>query len=230
MEGFEGLAREFRDFETSPQRCLVLTGAGGHFSSGVDVGASLLGRSTAENTALMRRLSDAALALFSLSKPTVAAVDGIVMGAAMNLAVGCDVVLCTPGARFAEIFVRRGLSLDLGGSWLLPRLVGPAMARDLALTGREVDGHEAVRIGLASRLVDAAVLEEEAGAVAAGLAEGAPLAQQMTKKLLARSPGLTFEQALGFENQVQGTLLASEDVGEALDAFREKRSPRFQGR
>lgn len=177
----------------------------------------------------MQAANTAALALHRLSKPSVAAVDGVAVGGGMNLALGCDVVVATDRARFSEIFVRRGLTLDLGGTWLLPRVVGLARARDIALTGRIVDASEALAIGMVARVVEPKDLSAVAGAVAAELAAGAPLAQQFIKAGLDRSSSMSFEQALTFEEHAQAILLTSTDVGEGASAFLEKRSPRFRG-
>ena len=117
----------------------------------------------------------------------------------MNLALGCDIVVATPRARFAEIFVKRGLTLDFGGTWLLPRLVGMARARELALTGRVVEADEALELGLVSRIVDPEALEEAVAELAAELAEGAPLAQRLLKTGLSRSLEMTFEQSIAYE-------------------------------
>ena len=140
--GWIELADMFEEFDASEQRALVLTGDDGDFCAGADLGADFSGLGTAEaNAEYMRRPNRAALALHRLSKPTVAAVDGVAVGAGMNLALGCDIVIASERVRFAEIFVQRGLTLDFGGSWLLPRLVGLNRARELALTGRiVVDG------------------------------------------------------------------------------------------
>jgi 2-(1,2-epoxy-1,2-dihydrophenyl)acetyl-CoA isomerase len=148
----------------------------------------------------------------------------------MNLAIGCDIVLASDRARFSEIFVRRGLTMDFGGSWLLPRIVGLARARELALTGRMVDAREAAAIGLALEVVPADGLGERALEIARQLADGAPLAQRFLKRALDRSSGATFEQAIAMEATAQSILLASEDVREGVDAFLGKRPPRFQGR
>ncbi len=182
------------------------------------------------NTEYMRLPNRAALALHRISKPTVAAVDGVAVGAGMNLALGCDVVIATERARFAEIFVNRGLTLDFGGTWLLPRLVGLARAREIALTGRMVGADEALEIGLVVEVVDHGAIDDRAMEVAAGLADGAPLAQHLIKVALDRSSSMTFEQALAFEGQAQSTLLGSEDLFEGAAAFFQKRPPDFKGR
>ena len=122
----------------------------------------------------------------------------------MNLAIGCDIVIATDGARFAELFVRRGLTIDFGGTWLLPRLVGLARARELALTGRMVGADEALAMGLVSRVVPAARLQDEASQLAEQLAAGPPLAQRFLKVALDRSTSMTFEQSLAFEDQNRG--------------------------
>lgn len=229
--GWVELADAFDAFEASEQRVLVITGAGGDFCAGADLGADFSGFGTpAANAEYMRFPNRAALALHRISKPTVAAVDGVAVGAGMNLAVGCDFVVASSRARFAEIFVKRGLTLDFGGTWLLPRLVGLARARDLALTGRMVGADEALAIGLVTRVVDPGHLEAEATRIAEELAAGAPLAQRFIKVALDRSASMTFEQALAFEEQAQATLLGSEDLFEGAAAFIQKRPPEFKGR
>lgn len=229
--GWADLADALDAFEASEERALVLTGAGGDFCAGADLGADFSGFGTAAaNAEYMRLPSRAALALHRVSKPTVAAVDGVAVGAGMNLALGCDVVIASSRARFAEIFVKRGLTLDCGGTWLLPRLVGLARARDLALTGRIVEADEALAIGLVTRVVDSDRLEAEVTEVAEELAAGPPLAQRFIKVALDRSASMTFEQALSFEEQAQATLLGSEDLSEGAAAFFQKRPPEFEGR
>jgi 2-(1,2-epoxy-1,2-dihydrophenyl)acetyl-CoA isomerase len=178
----------------------------------------------------MRLPNRAALALHRSPKPTIAAVDGVAVGAGMNLAIGCDIVVATTRARFSEIFVKRGLTIDFGGSWLLPRLVGLAKARELALTGRMVHAGEAEAIGLVTRVVEPGDLEPTVTEMAEELAAGAPLAQRFVKTALDRSSSMSFEQALAFEEQAQALLLGSEDVIEGAEAFFEDRPPDFQGR
>lgn len=225
------LAEAFEAFEASRARVLVVTGADGDFCSGADMNKSQPDvPSAADTAARMRRTNRAANALHRVSKPTIAAVDGVAVGAGMNLALGCDVVVATDRARFAEIFVRRGLAIDFGGSWLLPRLVGLARARELALTGRVVGAEEALAYGLVVETVAPERLVDRATELANSLAEGAPLAQAMIKRALDRSSTMTWEQSLSFEAQAQAVLLSSEDLAEGAAAFIEKRNPEFKGR
>lgn len=225
------LADAFNGFESSSQRALVLRGGDGDFCAGADMNKpSTRSPSVADTAARMRVISKAVTALHRLSKPSIAAVDGVAVGAGLNMAIGCDIVIATDRARFAEIFVKRGLTLDFGGTWLLPRLVGLARARELALTGRIVGAVEALEIGLVTSVVAVADLEATVASAAAQLAAGAPLAQAMIKRALDRSSEMSFEQALAFEEQAQAILLASDDLSEGTAAFIEKREPKFKGR
>lgn len=229
--GWDALADAFEDFGASDQRVLVITGAEGNFCSGADMNKDVSDvPSAADNATRMRRTNRAALALHRLPKPTVAAVDGVAVGAGMNLALGCDIIIATERARFSEIFAKRGLTIDFGGTWLLPRLVGLARAREMALTGRVVGAEEALDIGLVSKVVAVESLMDEVSTLAEGLADGAPLAQSVIKRALDRSSSMSFEQALSFEEQAQAVLLSSDDLTEGAAAFVEKRKPDFKGR
>lgn len=229
--GWGDLADAFDAFAESDQRVLVITGEDGNFCSGADMNKDPQDiPSAADNAARMRRTNRAALALHRLPKPTIAAVDGVAVGAGMNLALGCDIIVATDRARFSEIFAKRGLTLDFGGTWLLPRLVGLARAREMALTGRVVGADEALDIGLVSKVIPTDSLTDEVTALADNLAEGAPLAQSVIKRALDRSSSMSFEQALSFEEQAQAVLLTSEDLTEGAAAFVEKRAPNFKGR
>ncbi len=218
------------EFEASDQRVLVITGAGDDFCSGADVGSDFNPGSVAEGYAMVSRVGAAALALHRCTKPTLAVVDGVAAGAGLNLALACDLLIASDRARFSEIFVRRGLTLDFGGTWLLPRRIGLARAKDLALTGRVVAAAEAERLGLVSRLVPAAELAAVAAATAAELAAGAPLAQRFIKTGLDGSGEMTFEEAISFEQTAQSLLLATDDFVEGVTSFVQKRPPEFHGR
>jgi enoyl-CoA hydratase/carnithine racemase len=229
--GWDELADAFDAFDESEQRVLVIIGDGEDFCAGADLGGDRVrSTSAADNVVTMRRPGRAALSLHRLTKPTVAAVDGVAVGAGMNLAIGCDIVIATTRARFSEIFVKRGLTMDFGGTWLLPRLVGMTRARELALTGRMVEAGEAAAIGLVTQVVEPGTLVESATDVAETLAAGAPLAQRFVKLALDRSSTLSFEQALAFEEQAQALLLGSEDLIEGATSFFEERPPEFTGR
>ncbi len=229
-DGWEGLAAALRSFEESDARVLVITGAGEHFCSGADLGSTLGSGLQGAVPEIMSRVGDAAVALHDLTKPTVAAVDGYAVGAGMNLAIGCDIVLASDRARFSEVFVKRGLTVDFGGTWLLPRRVGMARAKELALTGRVVDAAEALEMGMVSRIVPPDRLAEEAHALAVELAAGAPLAQRFIKAAMDRSFDMSFEQAISLEHTAQGLLFTTEDVAEGLAAFLARRDPEFRGR
>jgi 2-(1,2-epoxy-1,2-dihydrophenyl)acetyl-CoA isomerase len=230
--GWNEIADALDAFSASTQRVLVIQGADNNFCSGADLNAEALDelRSPAVGHRYMQGPGRAATTLHRLPKPTIAAVDGVAIGAGMNLAIGCDIVVATTRATFAEVFVHRGLTLDFGGTWLLPRLVGMARARELALTGRMIDAAEALSIGLISRVVDVDGLGGAVGAIALQLARGAPLAQRFIKTGLSRSIDLTFEQAIAYEDQSQAALLASDDLREGIQAFLDKRDPVFRGR
>ncbi len=156
--------------------------------------------------------------------------DGVAVGAGMNLALLCDIVLTTERARFSEIFARRGLTLDYGGSWILPRLVGLQRAKEFALSGRMVDAAEAVSIGLALETVPVERLEERATELAEVLAEQSPIGQLFSKQNLNASMALSLPESLQLEGQAQAVCLSSDDAAEGVAAFLEKRAPRFEGR
>src|SRR5581483_10239922 len=127
------------------------------------------------------------LRLVDFPRPTIAMVDGVAVGAGCNLALGCDLVVASDRARFGEVFARIGLVPDGGGSWLLPRLVGLARAKELVFTADLIDAAEAFRIGLVNRVVPAAELAAATRALAGRIAAGPPLALRMAKHMLNRA-------------------------------------------
>jgi len=224
------LAETFEAFDASNARVLVVMGRGDNFCSGLDVGSGMPMGGVAASYRSMSEVGRAAGALHATSKPTIAAVDGVAAGAGMNLALGCDIMLASDRARFTEVFVRRGLTVDFGGTWLLPRRIGMARAKLLALTGRILSASEALEYGIASRVVAHGELRAEAAALGADLAAGAPLAQRFIKSGLDRSFEMSFDDALAYEAQAQAILLTSEDAAEGFASFMEKRPPDFKGR
>jgi 2-(1,2-epoxy-1,2-dihydrophenyl)acetyl-CoA isomerase len=232
MNGWPELRSAFEEFEGSDQRVLVVTGAGGDFCAGADLDPARIEalRSVIARHERTKLVGSAAMALHRLTKPTIAAVDGVAVGAGMNLALGCDVVVASDRARFSEIFVKRGLTVDFGGSWLLPRVVGIQRAKELALSGRIVDAEEALRIGLVLDVVPQAELSKRAGELADSFLAGAPLAQMFIKQTFAGSFQESLAEALGWEGQAQAVVLGSEDAAEGIRSFNEKRPPRWTGR
>ncbi len=218
----------FRDVTArDDDRVVVITGAGDAFCSGADL--SSVGPN-ATPLALMRGVGDVALALHRLPKPTIAKVNGVAAGAGVNLAICCDLVVASDGARFSEIFARRGLSIDFGGSWLLPRLVGLHRAKELTLLADMISAAEAAEIGLVNRVVAAAELDDFVAGWAQRLANGPPIALSMSKSLLNQSFEVSMAQALDDEGRCQAVNFATADTAEALAAFVDKREPRFLGR
>lgn len=229
--GFADLARQFEDFEASGQRVLIVTGANGEFSAGADLDRDLgSDAGVAQRQRRMKTVGAAALQLHRLTKPTIAAVDGVAVGAGLNLALGCDVVLATTRARFSEIFVRRGLTLDFGGSWLLPRVVGMQRAKELALSGRIVEASEAKDLGLCIELTTPDDLISRALELAASFIGQAPVAQMFAKQGLNHAWDMSLAEALDLEGQSQAICFSTDDVAEGVNAFLEKRTPDFQGR
>ncbi len=214
---------------TSAVRVLVVTGAGDAFCSGADLGGDR-GRERPHALASMRLIHDVAIGLHELPQPTVAAVNGVAAGAGCNLALGCDLILASDRARFSEIFARRGLSVDFGGTWLLPRLVGLHRAKELAFFGDIIDAAEAERIGLVNRVVPAEELSALANEWASRLAAGPPIALAQTKAMLNKSLNQTMDESLDLEGWAQTVNFGTSDTHEAIRAFLEKRSPEFEGR
>jgi enoyl-CoA hydratase/carnithine racemase len=157
-------------------------------------------------------------------------VDGHAVGAGLSLALGCDLIVCSDRAKLSMIFSRRGLSLDNGASWLLPRLVGMARAKEIALFGGMWSGEEALALGLINRVVPLADLDTFVEDWATTLAAGPPLALSMTKTLLQGSMQSSMEQAVENEARCQAVNFTSADTAEALIAFHEKREPSYIGR
>ena len=213
-------------------RCLVLTGAGGAFCSGADLSdpSDGAGRPGDPFLVQMRAFADVALRLHRLPKPSIAKVGGVAAGAGMSLALGCDLIVASTSSRFSQIFARRGLSIDFGASWLLPRLIGLHRAKELAFFADILTAEEAASFGLVNRVVPDADLDAFVDDWARRLAEGPTLALSMTKTLLNHSMAVSMDQALEDEARAQGANLATRDTREALSAFAERRPPVFEGR
>ena len=239
---WDGLADIFREIASrADDRVVVVTGAGNDFCSGADLsggggaGATRAAGSAGEQNqvhhlAAMRRVNDACIALQRLPQPTIAKVRGVAVGAGCNLALGCDLVVAADNARFSEIFVRRGLSLDFGGSWVLPRRIGMHRAKELAFFGEIIGASDAFEMGLVNRVLPEKEIDQFVDEWASRLAAGPPIALAQTKRLLNNSLNVTLEEALDDEAAAQTVNFSTSDTAEAMRAFIEKRDPKFTGK
>lgn len=207
-------------------RVVVLAGAGGDFCAGADLGGDRAQQHPLER---MRGVNEVAMALHTMAKPVIAAVRGVAVGAGWNLALGCDLVVATPDARFSQIFTRRGLSPDFGGSWLLPRLVGLQQAKRLALLGEFLDATQAHELGLVTWVKPDEEIDGFVTELAQRLAAGPPVALAQTKALLNEGMDASFEAAIAGEARAQTVNFATEDAPAAFRAFTEKTEPSFTG-
>lgn len=214
--------------DSATDRVLVITGAGDAFCSGAD----LSGEADADRHQLLRmhHFNRIPLALHAIAKPVIAKVNGAAVGGGLSIALGCDLIVASDRARFSQIFARRGLSLDLGSSWLLPRRIGMHRAKELALLADIIDANEAERIGLVNRVVAHDELDGFVDEWARRLAAGPPVALAMTKRMLDTAFSLTLSEALDAEAMAQSINLVSSDTREAIAAFLGKREPAFRGR
>lgn len=225
------LGQTFREIGANrDDRVVVVTGAGGDFCAGADLWEPPTGEAPRHGLASMRHVGDVAMALHRLPQPTIAKVRGVAVGAGCNLAFGCDLVVAGSTARFSEIFSRRGLSLDFGGSWVLPRRVGLHVAKELAFFGDIISAAEAQAYGLVNRVVADDELDAFVDNWTARLVDSPPIALAQTKRMLNNSYLATMEQALDDEGAAQTVNFATKDTPEAIAAFMEKRPPVFLGR
>jgi 2-(1,2-epoxy-1,2-dihydrophenyl)acetyl-CoA isomerase len=179
---------------------------------------------------LLRSGARLILALRTMEKPVVAAVNGPAAGAGMNVALGCDIRIASEQATFGQNFAKVGLFPDFGGSYLLPRLAGESRAAWMLYTGEMISAQEALRMGVVDRIVPAERVMPEALAMAAQLAAAPPLAARAVKRVLFGSDRAELERVLQLEVEQQMRCFASEDCTEGIRAFFEKRAPRFQGK
>ena len=213
-------------------RAVLLTGAGRGFCAGQDLAAvNTLDTATADLGALVEELYNPLILLIRRHPlPVVCAVNGIAAGAGANLALAGDIVLAARSASFVQAFARIGLIPDAGGTWALPRLVGDARARGLALLAEKIGAEQAAAWGMIWRVVEDEALMAEAEAMAAYLAEQPTATLGLIKRALLASAGNDLETQLALECDLQREAGRSGDYAEGARAFLEKRPPRFTGR
>lgn len=213
-------------------RVMVLTGEGRAFSSGQDLTEDLPRDAQGRidlGPPLARDYNPLILRLVNFPKVTMAALNGPAVGAAMNIALACDIVVAARSAYLQEAFARIALVPDAGGTWILPRLIGPKRALALMLTGDPVPAEEAERLGLVFQVFDDLTFVGDMRGLAQRLAEGPSLAHRLTKRAVAASLSNDLAAQLALEAQLQAEAGFSRDFAEGVAAFREKRTPRFEG-
>ncbi len=224
------LLAAFRSIARDPAvRAVVLTGAGRAFCAGQDLKERLEPDAAPLAVEVRERYNPIIRAMRSLDQPIVGAINGVAAGAGASLAFACDIRFAAEGATFVLAFGRIGLVPDSGATWLLPRLVGPAKAAELALLGDPLSAVDAERFGVVVRVVHADGLADAARAAATRLAGFAPGTLAHTKRALQRSWSIDLDEALEDEAIRQGIAGATADHAEGLAAFLEKRPPRFTG-
>ena len=214
-------------------RAVLLTGAGRAFCAGQDLGDRVMGDGAAPpdlGDTLDRLYNPLVRRLHRLERPVIAAVNGVAAGAGANLALACDLVLAARSARFIQAFCKLGLVPDSGGTYALPRLVGPARAMALALLGEPVPAEQAAAWGLIWRVVDDERLQAEATALARQLATQPTRGLGLIKRALNASADNTLDEQLDLERDLQREAGRTEDYREGVRAFLEKRPAVFGGR
>lgn len=209
-------------------RAVLLTGAGRAFCAGQDLNA-IVGASWAEIGALLNHYNPLIQLLRDLPMPVVCAVNGVAAGAGANLALACDIVVAAKSATFVQAFAKIGLIPDCGGSWFLPRLVGMARARALALLAEPLSAEKAVEWGMIWQAVDDEQLSDAAHALTDRLASGPGVALGLIKQALDQSPTNDLKRQLDLERRLQTEAAANPDHAEGVRAFLDKRAPVFGG-
>jgi 2-(1,2-epoxy-1,2-dihydrophenyl)acetyl-CoA isomerase len=215
-------------------RAMILTGAGRGFCAGQDLSDRMVTIKAGETpnlqdtlglyyNPLVRRLS-------AFPIPVICAVNGIAAGAGANIALACDIVVAARSAKFLQAFAKIGLMPDAGGTWTLPRLVGPARARGLAMLAEPIDAEQAEAWGMIWKCVEDGRLMPDVEAMAAKLATGSTLAYATIKSALEAAEAHTLDQQLDLEQHLQQKLATAPDYAEGVAAFFSKRAPKFVGR
>lgn len=229
-----GIVAALRDVEGSDARCVVVEGEGPAFCAGGDIAAML---DRAERDAppqevverVIQQVGRCVQRLVECPLPTVAKVDGPAFGAGANVAIACDVQLLSDRAKLGFGFRQVGLAVDSGTSYLLPRLVGDNVAKELVFTGRLLDAEEAAELGLGNHVYAAEEFEERAEAFVARIAEGPTVALSTSKRLLRHGRESSLSAAIEHEAAAQANVFDTADHAEGVAAFREKRDPDFSG-
>lgn len=221
----EGIAAAMDQLEADPNlRCAILTGAGGTFCSGMDLKGFLRG----ERPSIEGR-GFGGLTEWTPSKPVIAAIDGYALAGGMELAMSCDLIVCSAGAKFGIPEAKRSLAAAAGGLIKLPRQIPPRIAMELALTGDFIDAARAYELGFVNRVVEGPALDG-AKELAARIAENGPLALIASKKVIRESHTWSDAEMWKKQGEIVNPVFVSQDAREGAAAFAEKRKPNWQGK
>lgn len=226
-QDWEALCRIFGEIDKNPHdRVVVVTGSEGTFSSGAELGAR-----SEELSPLtpMRVVNDACLAVRDIRQPTIAKISGFAVGAGFNLALACDLAVADESAKFSQIFTRRGMSVDFGGTWHLAQAMSLQRAKELAFFGDFLTSAEVYELGLLNRVVAATDLDDVVAEWTNRLRALPPIALARTKRLLNSALDDGFASTLHNEAVAQEFNATTNDTREAIAAFLEKRTPQFHG-
>ena len=232
IEMHAALMAALAEAEADPScRALLVTGAGRGFCAGQDLGdVAVKAGEPPDLKSLLERYNGLVRKLRGIAMPVVCALNGVAAGAGANLALACDIVLAAKSASFVQAFSRIGLIPDFGGTWVLPRLVGMARARALAILAEPLPAERAAEWGLIWRAIDDDKLMQEAHALAGRLAQQATIGIALTKRALDAAETNTLDAQLDLERDLQDEAGRTPDYAEGVRAFLEKRAANFTGR
>lgn len=216
--------------ECEEVRVVIITGSGKAFCAGGDLRELRERMPVDEAKKYVLNVSNVIRAIQNLEKPVIAAVNGAAAGAGFSIAMACDLVVASENAIFSQSFVRIGLVPDLGATYFTPRLIGLHKGKELALAGKTMGANELAQMGLINYAVPHEELEDKTFELARQIAEGAPIAVRLAKKLLKQSLTASLEKMIELESQFQAACMQSEDFMEGMKALHEKRKCRFKGK
>ncbi|MFH2130730.1 MAG: enoyl-CoA hydratase [bacterium] len=212
--------------EDAAVRVIILCGVGDHFCAGGDIKS--MGDFTSREARERIALAHKPIRLIqNLEKPVIAMVHGFAAGAGMNITLACDLIVAADDTRFIQGFVRIGLIPDVGGLYFLPRLIGIHRAKELVFSGGRLDAREAAELGLVNRVVPRQDLEKETLKLAESLAEGPGFVLGIMKKMMNKGLDCSLDTFLEMEAGLQALCFNSDENREGVQAFLEKRKPRF---
>ena len=214
------LKTQIEKFEKSKHKYLVLKEINGNFSSGAQLAENI--------NALMEDVNLAAKALWNCKKPVIAVIDGVCAGAGANMILFSDFIIATPSTRFIEVFARRGLVVDFGGSWTLPRIIGLQKAKELMMTTKEIDGQTMSELGMLYKLIEKENLDTELSNLIDLLNEQSFISICMIKDQIKQGLDLTISETLDLEGENQNKRFVHSDAMEGMAAFVEKRKPNYK--